>query len=102
MNRLMSAIEIQHRIYLIRDQKVMFDKDLAEIYGTETKRLNEQVKRNRHRFPADFMFQLTEEETTEVMRSQMAASNLKSRFATSRSQAWGGRRKLPFVFTEHG
>jgi len=67
----------------------MLDSDLAELYGVETKRLNEQVGRNSDRFPEDFMFQLTDEEWL----------NLKSQFATS---SWGGRRKLPFVFTEHG
>lgn len=67
----------------------MLDRDLAELYGVETKRLNEQVKRNINRFPEDFMFQLTEEEF----------ENLKSHIATS---TWGGRRTLPYVFTEHG
>lgn len=67
----------------------MLDADLAELYGVETRRLNEQVRRNRERFPEDFMFQLTPEEFT----------NLKSQFATS---SWGGRRKLPYAFTEHG
>ncbi len=77
------------KIYFIREQKVMIDRDLAELYGVETRRLNEQVKRNLSRFPEDFMFQLSESEFT----------NLKSQIATS---SWGGRRKLPFVFTEHG
>jgi len=67
----------------------MLDSDLAELYGVETKRVNEQVGRNPDRFPEDFMFQLTDEEWL----------NLKSQIATS---SWGGRRKLPFVFTEHG
>ena len=78
------------KIYLIRSHKVMVDSDLAELYGVETKRLNEQIKRNQDRFPGDFMFTLTAEEW----------QNLKSQNATSRS--WGGRRKLPNVFTEHG
>ena len=82
---------IERRIYLIRGQKVMIDEDLAELYQVETKRLNEQVRRNKRRFPPDFMFQLTEEEA-EILRSQ---------FATSRS-GHGGRRSLPYVFTEHG
>lgn len=77
------------RIYLIRDHKVMLDDDLAELYQVETRRLNEQVKRNIDRFPLDFMFQLTEEEW----------ENLMSQNATS---SWGGRRKLPYAFTEHG
>ena len=80
---------IMDKIYLIRGQKVMLDKDLAELYSVETRRLNEQVKRNIERFPIDFMFQLDSDEF----------ENLKSQFATSR---WGGRRKLPFAFTEHG
>jgi hypothetical protein len=67
----------------------MLDADLAELYGVETRRLNEQISRNRGRFPEDFMFQLTAEEF----------ANLKSQFATS---SWGGRRKLPYAFTEHG
>lgn len=67
----------------------MLDQDLALLYGVETKRLNEQAKRNQSRFPLDFMFQLTEIEF----------QNLKSQIATS---SWGGTRKLPFAFTEHG
>src|SRR5512145_744779 len=80
---------IESRILFIRGQKVMLDADLAELYGVETRRLNEQVSRNIERFPVDFMFQLTAEEF----------ANLKSQFATS---SWGGRRKLPYAFTEHG
>ena len=78
------------KIYLIRNHKVMLDSDLAELYAVPTRRLNEQVKRNQDRFPDDFMFTLTSEEW----------QNLKSQNATSNS--WGGRRKLPNVFTEHG
>ena len=77
------------KIHFIRDQKVMIDEDLAELYEVETRRLNEQVKRNTERFPEDFMFQLTKEEF----------NNLKSQNATS---SWGGRRTPPYVFTEHG
>jgi len=80
-----------NKIYLVRDQKVMLDSDLAELYGVETKRLNERVRRNSNRFPADFMFQLTEDEW-ETLRSQ---------FATSKDGR-GGRTYLPNVFTEHG
>lgn len=76
---------------VIRGEKVILDSDLAELYGVETKRLNEQVRRNIHKFPEDFMFQLTREEY----------DDLKSQIATS-SLGWGGRRKLPLVFTEHG
>lgn len=78
-----------NKIYLIRDHKVMLDDDLAELYQVETRRLNEQVKRNQDRFPEDFMFQLTEDEWQGLM-SQNATSS------------WGGRRKLPYAFTEHG
>jgi len=80
---------VMNKIYLIRNQKVMLDSDLAELYLVETKVLNQQVKRNLKRFPDDFMFQLSEQEFT----------NLKSQFVTS---SWGGKRKLPFVFTEQG
>jgi hypothetical protein len=76
---------------VIRGQKVILDSDLAVLYGVETKRLNEQVRRNIDKFPEDFMFQLTKEEFEE----------LKSQIATS-SSGWGGRRKQPLVFTEHG
>ncbi|HEY0743233.1 MAG TPA: ORF6N domain-containing protein [Chryseosolibacter sp.] len=79
------------KIYLIRNHKVMLDEDLAELYQVETRRLNEQVRRNADRFPKDFMFQLTEEEW-ESLRSQIAISK----------QGKGGRRYAPFVFTEHG
>jgi hypothetical protein len=78
-------------IYLIRGQKVMLDSDLAEIYGVTTRRLNEQVGRNSDRFPPDFGFQLTTEEFAALM----------SQIATSK-KGRGGRRKLPWVFTEHG
>lgn len=88
-NQLIPDEVVMNKIYLIRGQKVMLDNDLAELYEVETRRLNEQVQRNIDRFPEDFMFQLTEEEF----------ANLKSQIATS---SWGGRRKLPFAFTEHG
>jgi len=78
-----------NKIYLIRGQKVMLDKDLAELYGVETRTLNQAVKRNVERFPEDFMFQLSEEEF----------ENLKSQIVIS---SWGGRRKLSFAFTEQG
>ncbi|PKN65027.1 MAG: DNA-binding protein [Deltaproteobacteria bacterium HGW-Deltaproteobacteria-12] len=78
-------------ITVIRGEKVILDSDLAELHGVETRRLNEQVRRNTEKFPEDFMFQLTKEEF----------ESLKSQFATS-SSGWGGRRKLPLVFTEHG
>jgi len=81
---------IEGAIYLIRGQRVMFDSDLAAIYGVTTKRLNEQLKRNRARFPKDFAFQLTTEEFR----------NLRSQNATSKGR--GGRRYLPWAFSEHG
>ena len=81
---------VDSKIHLIRGQRVMLDSDLASIYGVPTMRLNEQFKRNRQRFPVDFAFQLTPDEF----------SNLISQFAISSSH--GGRRKLPWVFTEHG
>jgi hypothetical protein len=80
---------VERRIYLIRGQKVMLDRDLAELYQVPTKRLNEQVRRNLSRFPKDFMFALIK---TEV-------KNLRSQIATS---SWGGRRTVPLSFTEHG
>src|ERR1043165_2450141 len=79
------------KIYLIRGRKVMLDRDLAEMYGVETKALNQAVKRNASRFPEDFMFQLTREEL----------SNWKSQIVTSNSEKMG-LRKLPYVFTELG
>ena len=80
---------ISNKIYLIRNQKVMLDKDLAELFEVETKRVNEQVKRNFSKFPEHFMFQLNEDEF-EILKSQFATSS------------WGGTRKLPYAFTEHG
>ena len=81
---------IERAILLIRGEKVMLDSDLAELYGVDTKRLNEQVRRNLNRFPRDFMFRLTPAEY----------ENLRSQIATSSSH--GGRRYLPYAFTEHG
>ncbi len=82
---------IERKIYFIRGRKVMLDDDLAKLYGVSVKRLNEQIKRNLERFPADFMFQLAQEEAT-VLRSQ---------FATSKKGRCG-RRYLPYAFTEQG
>jgi len=81
--------QIRSMIYEIRGQQVMLDADLAKIYQVETRVMNQAVKRNIDRFPPEFMFQLT----------QIEHDNLKSQFVTS---SWGGRRKLPFAFTEHG
>jgi len=82
---------IEKRILVIRGQRVMVDEDLADLYGVETKRLIEQVKRNVERFPADFMFQLDETEAA-ALRSQIATSKI----------GRGGRRYAPYVFTEQG
>ncbi len=90
LQALVEEQKILNHIYVVRDQKIMLDEDLAEMYRVETRRLNEQVKRNSKRFPKDFMFILTAKEY----------ENLKSQNATSRS--WGGRRKLPSAFTEQG
>src|SRR6266496_3485378 len=89
---------VESAIYLIRGQRVMLDSDLAAIYGVTTRRLNEQLRRNRSRFPDDFAFQLTAAEFKN-MKSQIATSSLRSQFVTSSSH--GGKRKLPWVFTEH-
>jgi hypothetical protein len=82
---------IEKRIFVIRERQVMLDEDLADLYGVETKRLIQQVKRNSKRFPEDFMFQLTKTET-KALRSQIATSN----------DGRGGRRYAPYVFTEQG
>ncbi|HET6977112.1 MAG TPA: ORF6N domain-containing protein [Pyrinomonadaceae bacterium] len=93
---------IERRIYLIRGQKVMLDFDLAELYGVTTSRLNEQVRRNRKRFPEDFMFRLTKKET-ESLRSQIATSRSDLRLQiTTSSTGHGGRRFQPCAFTEQG
>lgn len=81
--------QIQSKIYNIREKQVMLDSDLAIIYEVETKKLLQQVKRNEERFPTDFMFQLSKEEF-EILRSQNVTSS------------WGGRRYIPYVFTEQG
>ena len=92
MSKTIQAIPIerlQRHIFIIRDIKVMLSSDLADLYGVEVKVLNQAVKRNKERFPADFVFQLTHDEF----------SNLKSQIVTS---SWGGaRRALPYAFTEH-
>ena len=90
---------LESAIHLIRGQRVMLDSDLAMIYGVTTKRLNEQLKRNRLRFRPDFAFQLTVQEFRNL-KSRIATSSLRSQFGTSSSH--GGKRKLPLVFTEHG
>ncbi|MBR4600311.1 MAG: ORF6N domain-containing protein [Treponema sp.] len=95
--------KIEAKILTIRNQQVMIDRDLAELYGTETKVLNQAVKRNIERFPEDFMFQLDEEEfddlKSQFLPSEADNANLKSQIVTS---SWGGTRKLPYAFTEQG
>ncbi len=86
---MLSPQVLAERILVIRGQRVLLDADLAQLYGVETKKFNQQIKRNPARFPQDFMFRLTEEEY-ESLRSQNVTSNR------------GGRRYLPLVFTEHG
>src|SRR5437016_7875130 len=90
---------IESAIYLLRGQRVMLDSDLAAIYKVSTRQLNQQLKRNRSRFPDDFVFQLSTEEFRNL-KSQIATSSLMSQFVTSSGH--GGRRKLPWAFTEHG
>ena len=89
--------DIRSKVYIIRGQQVMLDKDLAEIYGYEVKKLNQQVKRNIERFPEDFMFRLSNSEIDSV-RSQIVTSRKKDFFAGQE----GGRRYLPYAFTEQG
>jgi phage regulator Rha-like protein len=94
MNKVAELIpieRIQHFIFLIRGEKVMLDSHLAELYGVETKALNRAVKRNANRFPGDFMFQISKEEL-ENLRFQIGTSSLE----------YGGRRYLPYAFTEQG
>ena len=89
MSGLIPSEKIEKRIFLLRGQKVMLDADLAELYGVETGALKRAVKRNRERFPEDFMFQLTFQEVG-ILRCQIGISS------------WGGRRFLPYAFTEQG
>ncbi|MBR3493723.1 MAG: ORF6N domain-containing protein [Bacteroidales bacterium] len=114
----MDRINIESLIRIVRGQQVMLDSDLAMLYGVETKRLNEQVKRNLNRFPEDFMFQLTQDEAVRsrsqfatlndegmLLRSQIATSNekdnpLRPQFVTSNGR--GGNRYLPYAFTRNG
>ena len=99
MSNLIAVELVATKIFEIRGKKVMLDKDLAKLYSVETKRLNEQVRRNINRFPDDFMFQLTKEEAVNLI-SQFAISSSRSQFATLKQ----GRniKYLPFVFTQEG
>jgi hypothetical protein len=103
------TVEVERRIYLIRGEKVMLDCNLAALYGVDTGALNRAVKRNRDRFPEDFMFQLDADEW-ELLRCRIGISNtdvggtgsdLRFQFGTSKSRR-GGRRYLPYAFTEQG
>ncbi len=89
MSEIIPLENIINKIYVFRDVKVMLDRDLAELYGVETRVLNQSVQRNVDRFPPDFMFQITALEL-EILKSQIVTSS------------WGGLRKLPYVFTEQG
>lgn len=89
MSEVVPHERIEKKIYEMRGKKVMLDADLAELYAVETRALNQAVTRNIERFPDDFMFQLTEVEAKDL-RSQSVTSN------------WGGRRYIPYAFTEHG
>ncbi len=92
MGELIPAEVIEKKILLIRGEKVMLDADLAQLYGVEIRRLNEQVKRNIKRFPSDFMFQLTKEES----------DSLRSQFAILKTGRGLHRKYLPYAFTEQG
>ena len=91
MSKIVAIGQIEGKIYFMRGMKVMMDRDLAQLYGVQTRRLNEQVRRNLKRFPPDFMFQLTQEEM-QIWMSQFATSNKEKM----------GLRKRPFAFTENG
>ena len=99
-NNLAPLSDIKSKIYTIRNQQVMLDSDLAELYQVETKVFNQAVKRNIARFPNRFRFQLSDEENEIVLRSQFVTSSLMSQKTTPSQH--GGRRYLPFVFTEQG
>ena len=87
MNQSLIVSQIEKMIYVVRGQNIMLDSDLAKLYGVETKRLNEQVKRSHERFPIDFMFRLTQEEFNNIQ---------------GHDPAYGGQRYLPYAFTENG
>ena len=89
---LTSIEDVSRAIVVLRGRKVLLDAELAALYGVTTKRLNEQVRRNRERFPTDFMFELTAQE----------AAALRSQFATLKSGRGQHRKYLPYAFTEHG
>src|SRR5713226_786563 len=88
---LVAVRRVDSRILYLQDQKIILDADLAELYGVEVRHLNQQVKRNSKRFPAEFLFQLSNKDM-KILRSQFVISN----------NGRGGRRYLPYAFTEHG
>jgi len=92
MSQLISIEAVASKIFFIRSVKVMLDKDLAELYGVETRVLNQAVKRHKKRFPEDFMFQLSKSEYDFLI----------SQFVTSKKSGRGGIRKMPYAFTEQG
>ena len=92
---------IESRILTLRGVQVMLDRDLAELYGVETRRLNEQVKRNKERFPEDFMFQITNEEIS-VLRLQALENSSRSQIATLNTGRGSNIKYNPYVFTEQG
>ena len=92
MDAMVPMAVVKSRIYLLRGQKVLLDSDLAELYGVETKRLNEQVRRNLSRFPDDFMFQLSDQEV----------AGLRSQIATLKTGRGAHRKYTPYAFTEQG
>jgi hypothetical protein len=89
MDKMMPVERIENKIYILRGQKIMIDRDLAGLYGVPNKVFMQAIKRNKERFPSDFMFQLNKKETA-ILRSQIVTSS------------WGGRRYLPYAFTEQG
>lgn len=111
---LIPVARIERRILFLRGQKVMLDFDLAELYGVETRTLNQAVQRNLERFPEDFMFQLSAEEADQILRSQSVISNAENTGVSSKTptalrsqsviskQGKGGRRYRPYAFTEQG
>ena len=110
-NELITPVLIENKIFVIRGKQVMIDRDLADLYGVETKVINQAVKRNVERFPEEFRFQLTKDEF-EFLRSQSVTSKaesavLRSQIVTSKNnkeqvETRGGRQYLPYVFTEQG
>lgn len=99
MHNLLPIKEIEQKIYFIRGEKVLLDRDLASLYGVKTKYLNKQVNRNIERFPSDFAFQLTYQEVTNL-KFQFGTSSLQ--LVENKDKNWGGRRTRPYAFTEHG